>query len=354
MIYSRHMPSPSRPQQVTFNIATGAIVKIFAVLLGLWFIYIVRDVLVMLFVAMILAAVINPFADWFGRRHIPRGLAVLAIYVLLLAAVTTLLALLIPPLVDESTQIVKNFESVSSKVTQILGLGKITLGDGGLGDIQRLLSGLGTGVQQGIAGAFSTVIGFFGGLLGFVVVLVMAFYLVVEEDALRRFFRSVAPESIQSHLSVLFTHVQKKIGAWLRGQLVLSSAVALLVYIGLLILRVDYALALALLAGLAEFVPYAGPVAAAIPAVILGFAASPLQGLLTFALYVVIQQIENNLLVPKIMQKAVGLNPIVSIVSLLVGARLGGVVGAILAIPLATAVSVFVADLIEMKRARGA
>ena len=342
-----------KPQLVTFNIATGAIVKIFAVLLGLWFLYIIRDVVVMIFVALMLAAVIDPFADWLQKRNIPRGIAVLAIYILLLGAVSALLILIIPPLLDETGRIVKNFGSLFGRVIIALGLGKVTLGDGGLGDLQRLLSGLGSGVERGLAGAFSTITGFFGGLLGFVVVLVMTFYMVVEENALRRFFRAVAPESVQPYLAGLLTRVQEKIGAWLRGQLALSAAVAVLVYIGLSILGVEYALVLALLAGLAEFVPYAGPVVAAIPAVIIGLADSSLKGVLTMALYLVIQQIENNFLVPKIMQRVIGLNPIISIVSLLIGARVGGVVGAILAIPLATAVSVFAADMIEMKRARG-
>lgn len=345
------MHSP-KPQQVTFTVATSTIVKIFAVILGLWFLFLIRDVVVMIFVALILAAVIDPFADWFQRKTIPRGISVLVIYLLLLSLVTTLVVLIVPPLVDEAGMIAKNFGSVVSRVSEAFGLGKVAVGDAGLSDIQKLLSGLGTGVERGVAGAFSTITGFFGGILGFVVVLVMTFYMVVEEDALRRFFRDIAPESIQPYLSGLLGRVQEKIGAWLRGQLALSAIVAAMVYVGLLILGVDYALVLALLAGLAEFVPYVGPVAAAIPAVTLGVAASPLQGILTLALFIVIQQIENHLLVPKIMQRAIGLNPIVSIVSLLIGARVGGVVGAVLAIPLATAVSVLANDLMEMKRAR--
>jgi predicted PurR-regulated permease PerM len=117
------------------------------------------------------------------------------------------------------------------------------------------------------------------------------------------------------------------------------------VYIGLLILGVPYALLLGLIAGLLEIIPYAGPILSSVPILIIAFSVSPIKGFASLVLIIAIQQIENNILVPKIMQKATGLNPIISIVAMLVGVKFGGLVGALLAIPVATMLSVAVEEL---------
>ena len=140
--------------------------------------------------------------------------------------------------------------------------------------------------------------------------------------------------------------MQEKLGAWLRGQIILMIVVGVLTYIGLLILGVKYALVLAIFAGIAEIVPYAGPIIAAVPAIGIGLTMSPFKGMIVALLYFGIQQIENAVLTPKIMQKSVGLNPVVSLFALMVGFKFAGLVGALLAIPVATIVAVFLRDLI--------
>jgi len=175
--------------------------------------------------------------------------------------------------------------------------------------------------------------------------------MVVEENAIKKLVWSVAPEKHQVYIMHLVNRMQQKIGLWLRGQLILSLSIFVLTYVGLLILGVKYALVLALIAGLLEFIPYLGPTLSAIPAVFLAFTQAPALALFTLGLYYIIQMVENNILVPKIMQKTVGLNPIISISALLVGYKLAGVVGAILSIPVATAVSVFIKDVFDHKDA---
>ena len=177
------------------------------------------------------------------------------------------------------------------------------------------------------------------------VILVLTFYIVIEDDKVRKSFRHLAPAQYQPYLSHLIKKIQKKMGDWLRAQLILSFLVGLLVYIGLSLLGVKYALLLALLAALFEVVPYVGPVAAVIPALIVGFGVSPVLGFSVLVVYIVVQQLENHILVPKIMQKVTGLSPIFSIVALLVGIKVAGLLGAILSIPLATMAAVMLEDL---------
>ena len=138
-------------------------------------------------------------------------------------------------------------------------------------------------------------------------------------------------------------------GMWLRGQLFLSFIVGLLVYIGLLILGVKYALVLALIAAILEIIPFIGPTIAAIPAILVGLTDSWIKALVVVILYFVVQQLENHIIVPKVMQKAVGLNPIVVIIVIMVGAKLGGIVGALIAVPVAAAIGVFVGDIMRDK-----
>lgn len=335
-----------RPQPFDIHISVWTIFKVALAVLALFLIWKLWGIIVMVFIALALAALIDPFADWFEKRRIPRALAVLVIYVVLFGLLGLALISLIPPILTEVSELVKNFGGLWERaVGAFVNVQEVSARYGVEQNIESALRSFETGLSNAIGSALGTIRGFFGGIVSFVIVLVLTFYMVVEQDAVRKALRAVAPPDYHAYLSGLATRMQHKIGLWLRGVLVLMLVIGVLSYIGLLILGVDYALVLALVAGLAEVIPYAGPIIAAIPAVILAFAQEPIKGLFVIVLYFAIQQLENNLLVPKVMQRAVGLNPVVSIVALLIGAKLAGVLGAVLAIPVATALSVLFHDI---------
>ncbi|MBI5370066.1 AI-2E family transporter [Candidatus Uhrbacteria bacterium] len=329
----------------TISISTGTFFKAVLIILGLWFLWYIRDIVAMFVVAIMLSSLIDPFADWFSKHRIPRGLAVLIVYTVLLALASVLIIVMIPVVVQQSGQLVENLSSNSTNLVNTFVqfqqrhqfLESFTSG------LQSFQQSLNTSANS----VFSTVKGFFGGVAAVLIVLVLTFYMVVEEDSMRRYFKTLAPEEYQPYLMQLMKKMQDKIGAWLRGQLILGFFVGLAVYIGLKFLGVPYALLLALIAGVLEIVPYVGPIISLIPAGLIGFAQSPVLGLAVVVLYLVIQQIENNVLVPKIMQTVTGLNPILSIAALLVGVQVGGFVGALLAIPLATMVAVVAEDVFK-------
>lgn len=329
------------------HISTSTIFRTIIIVGALVFLWFVRDILLMLFVALMLAALIEPFANWLHSHKIPRGLGVLGIYVVLFSALAVSLLLLVPPFIEQFQNLLRALSSIFVGVSDTVGRLYAFSEQYGLGEqvsqsvdeLQRAASGF-------IGSLFSTVTGLIGGLISLVITLVLAFYMVVEEDAWRRFFRRVAPDEYQPYLTQLFNKMQEKIGLWLRGQLLLMLIIGLLTYLGLTLLQVPYALVLAIFAGFLELIPYAGPTVGAIPAVAIGLVQSPLTGGAVLLLYILIQQFENHLLVPKIMQKVAGLNPIVSIVALLVGFQIGGLLGAILAIPVAALLSVFLNDVL--------
>ncbi|MDD5043880.1 MAG: AI-2E family transporter [Patescibacteria group bacterium] len=343
---------PQEKKQITINISTAAILKVIIIFLLLGFLYLIKDILAILFVAIILASVIDPVADWGARKKIPRGVTTFVIYLLLFGIFSLVIALIVPPVVEQINQLSDNFgylwDKVWGKVVYIFSDVKQYAGeDAILGNIQKWLQTIEGGLSKTAGGALTTLGDIFGGVVSLVLTAVIAFYMVVEEDAIKRLFRSLAPPSYQPYLVRLFTRIQQKIGLWAKGQLILSLIIFLFCFIGLSILGVNYALVLALISGLFEFVPYVGPIMAAIPAVFLAFTQSPFKAFLVVILFFVIQQLENHIIVPRVMQKAVGLNPIVSIVAILIGAKLAGVIGALLAIPVATAVGIFLSDFVS-------
>jgi predicted PurR-regulated permease PerM len=213
----------------------------------------------------------------------------------------------------------------------------------------QTLQNLSPAVTAATQGVFSFVAGVFGGLVSFLLVLVMTFYLVVDEGAVKRTV-TVAPKAQQAYLAGLLSRLQKKVGVWLRAQLILMGIIGILTYLVLTVIGaftgLQYALVLALIAGLLEFIPYLGPLIAAVPGVFLAYAVSPTTAAIVAIAYYGIQLLENNVIVPKVMQRALGLSPIVSIVVFLVGAKLAGIAGAFLAIPIATAAMVVAQDLL--------
>ncbi len=337
-------------QDVRITISTSSLFKLLGFVLLLGLLYLIRDILLLIFIALIFAALIDPFARWLQGKKIPRGLAVVAIYIVVFGLLALIISLLSPVLIHDVPQFFSNFNKYIQDIQQnpfvqraigIIDQIAPSVNPGA----QTLEGNAVVGVQSTLTGLFSTVTGVFGGIFSFVLVLVMTFYMVVHDDPLRRIFRSVIPEQYVPYVSQLFDKIRDKLGAWMRGQLILSAIIGLLVFIGLAIIGVRYAAVLGLLAALLEFVPYVGPLFAAIPALLISFSqGGPVMFSLVLVMYIVIQQFENHILVPKVMQRAVGLNPIFSIVAILVGAKLAGVPGALLAIPVATALSVFLQD----------
>lgn len=335
-------------QERIIHISTKTILKILLLVGILYVLYLVWDILLLVFISLILASLIDPFAEWLKEKRIPRGVAVLIIYVVLLGLLGILIGVLAPVIVRDVPQVASQLSSYVEQFQQT-SFWQSTFGDtslvGEAGDIgSRLLEPVLQGAEA-FTNLFSTISGVFRGLFAFILVLVITFYMVVQEDPLRKVLRSVVPEAyLPKTLSVL-SKIRETLSAWMRGQLILSGIVGVMVYIGLTLLNIKYAAVIAILAAFLEFIPYLGPILAAVPAIFFAFIGGGwVQILLVVSLYIVVQQVENHILVPKVMQHAVGLNPIVSIIAVLIGAEIAGIIGALLAIPVATAIRILMRE----------
>jgi len=332
------------------NISFLTITKILIALVLFFVLYMIRDILAVLFISLILASALDPWVDWMQNKKIPRGVGIIAIYLFLFGILSLAILLIIPPITTQITELTTSYPQISEKLSSGFALLKqYSLGDNPLENFLKSKESF-PGFAKAAENIISSAIDLFGGIFTFFLVLVVTFYMVVEEDSVKKVIWSIAPAKNQVYIMKLISRMQKKIGLWLRGQIILSLIIFTLTYIGLSILDVKYALILAMIAGLTEFIPYLGPMIAAIPAMFLAFT----QGGVVFmgfvgALYYIIQLVENNIVVPKLMQKVVGLNPIITLAVLMIGFKLAGIVGMILSIPVATAVNVFLKDLFDRK-----
>lgn len=348
LVVNRHDFYIFMKQGRSISISTGTFIKAAAIGLSVWFLWYVREIVAIFLVALMLASLIDPFADWFSKKNVPRGLAVLIVYTILLAITTIIIIMIMPILVDQSIQLLSNLSVFSSDVSATVSKFQSFSAQHGLEqNVTASLQSLQSGISESFISFFTTVKGFFGSIAALFIILVLTFYMVIEEGKMQKYFKSLVPVEYRPYFTDILLKMQKKIGEWLRGQIILGFFVGVAVYIGLKIIGVDYALLLAIIAGLFEIIPYVGPIVSLVPAAIIGFAQSPVIGIAVVILFLIIQQIENNLLVPKVMEKVTGLNPIISIAAILVGVKVGGIVGAIFAIPIATMAAVILEDVFK-------
>jgi predicted PurR-regulated permease PerM len=321
------MPFAKKPIKVEITPKTIIFTVFF--LLGLAFLYQVRNIILFLFIAVILMTALNPLIDWLEQYKVSRGISTIIVYVLLWLLISVSVASLVPALAEETGKFVDNLPGY---LNRLLG------GRFNLAFFEPQLQSLPQNAFRLIIGAFNNVVSLF-------TLLVIVYYLILERRNLHKYLLFLfGNDDREARAEAFINRLEKRLGGWVRGQLLLMFFVGMATYIGLLFLGIDYAVPLAFLAGILEIVPNIGPTLAALPAVLVALGNSPLLALAAAALYFVIQQLESSFIVPRVMSKAVGLSPLIVIVSLLIGLKLAGIAGAILSIPAVLLLETFLAE----------
>ena len=305
-------------------------------LLMLRFLWIIKDLLFSLFIAFIIMSALKPMVVFLNKKKIPRTLAAAVVYLLFLGLFINGLSFIIPPLVKESAQLIINIpiilENLSPQFTSILNLEAVS---------QYL---------PGITGqAFNVAKNIFSNAIFTISTLFFGFYFLLEEGLIKNLLLRFFEEKQTQTVANIFNRAERRMSNWFWGEIVLMVIVGTLTYIGLSLIGVRYALALAVLAGLLEVVPNLGPTLAALPAVLIGFSQSVFIGFAALAVAFIVQQLENNFIVPLVMKKATGLKPIVTLIALIIGGRVGGVLGVILAIPATLFIETLLIELVKQK-----
>lgn len=332
--------------KIKFDISTFTIFKIALAILMVWLLYTIREVLVLFFLVLVIVAAMGPLVDRMSK-HIPRILSVIFLSVGFVGILTAIGFLIVPPIVDQIKQLAINLPYYINKVDPFYQTVK-----NNLPNYQDSLLNFSSQLGGFSSGIYSTTVSFIGGVVYLVTMLVLAFYMLLEQNALKNFLHQTIPLEHKEKIFDIARKISYKMGSWLRGQISLMFIVGILEGIVLGILGVPYALTLAVWGGLTEVVPYIGPWLGLVPAFLIALTISPWKALFVLIAYILIQQLEGQFLVPKIMGRAIGLSPVIIILSLLAGAKLMGILGMFIAVPVAGALSVLIQEWPELKKIR--
>lgn len=326
-------------QRIVHEISLSSILKILAVALALYVLYMVKDVIVILMVVFIISIALDPFVRKLAEQGVPKGLSVIVLYLALLVLLSLFMYFIVPPVVTQLKEFALNIPYSTGKISQ-LDLTDTT------STINQIINTLSSKASTITTGLLSTVVSVFGGAVSAVTVFVLTYYTVVDADSISTLLTRLIPVEGRDKLVTTLKRVSEKLGDWFQGQLSLMLIIGLVDGIALWALGIEFSLTLGIISGLLEIVPVIGPIVSGVAVVVVALiTGAPIwKILIAILIYVVVQQVENNILVPKIMQRAVGLSPIVVILAILIGNKLFGIGGAILAVPIAAGVQVFIEE----------
>lgn len=324
------------------EISTTSIIKIILLLISLIFLWQIRFILLLLLTSYIFMAGFAQLADYLQKGGFSKTAAAVTAYLLSIFVIFVVVFLVIPPLTTQLKDFFTNLPDYFQRLNAVYK--DIALP----GILRQDLPTLFSNGVSGVAGNFfSIIVDTFNFLLNFLTVAIISFFLLLDRDKIKANLFRLFPSVPKDRVTRLAHKIESQLGGWLKGELILTLIVGLATYIGLFFLKVDYALPLAVIAGVLVAIPIIGPILASIPAVIITFTFSPIAAIGVVLLYILIQQIETSFLVPKIMKEVNSINPILIIVSILVGANFFGILGVVLSVPIAVIVQVIILDLIE-------
>ncbi|MBI4092549.1 MAG: AI-2E family transporter [Candidatus Kerfeldbacteria bacterium] len=321
------------PTMLSVRVSLATFVKVVLISFILIVLWALRDIIVLIFLAMILAAAITPWITALARYRIPRPVGVVIVYSVILGLIIAVILLMIPVIRTEATALVSS--NYYERLVTFFQDNPSKLGPFATKDNLSVLT----------SGVFSGLKGFLGGFASFLLVLVITFYFTIDEENIRRFWVRLVPSAHRDRVRRIARLAVERIGHWFRGQLVISLVIASLSYLVYTILGVPAALLLALISGGAAFVPIIGAIIGIVPAVLLALTVSQVTAVIVLILGIAIYQLTANALIPKIMSRAVGLNPVIIVIVMLIGAQLAGAVGLILAIPITSIIDVIVREM---------
>ncbi|MBP9819460.1 AI-2E family transporter [Candidatus Woesebacteria bacterium] len=317
------------PNKHSVTIAPSSILAVIGLVLATYFVYQIRSILVLLLLAYIIMVGLLPVVHFFEKKlRLPRGVSMFFAYLLLIVGLVVLIGFLVPPLASEAYQLVKSMNIQIADIPIVQGLQQFSF------TVQEL-SALAERVGDSVGFLFSVVNTTFNGIFTIFTLFVLSFYLMIEHPRLHTkvLWFTKKPEHVL-HAEQVLRSIEKQLGGWVRGELLLIMIIGVMTYMGLALLSIPFALPLAIMAGMLEIIPNIGPTVAAVPAVLIALVTyGPVMGGVVLLFSIVVQQLENNLIVPKIMSKHAAVSPLVTIVAILIGLKIGGVIGALLAVP---------------------
>lgn len=330
----------------TVDLSWGSLWRILVMAAFVYLLFLVRETIAILILALIISTAFAPMVARLEKWRVPRILGTVIVFLVALAAVAFVLYTILPLTLLQLNSL---FRSLSGLAEQFLGVNApVEVVDVIDTDLKGLTSVLLSGSVP-----FLQILGrLLGGVAFVIATLVISFYLTASRDGVHKFLRAILPEALEGRVLSIYERTRKKIGRWFQAQLFLSFVIGGLVFAGLFFLGVEQNLVLAVVAAVLELVPVVGPIFAGAFAVMVALGDSAQLAFYVLLFFVAIQQVENQLLVPLVMKKAVGVNPVMVLLSLLAGAQVAGIIGALIAVPIAVFLQELLDEWIEIKTRR--
>lgn len=340
---------------LSISITTGTVLMVFGIAIAVWLFFALQDLVLVILTAVVIASAVEPAVQWFSRYRIHRLLSVALTYGIIFGVLFGVAYSFFPPLLKETA----GFSAQLPQYLEAINIDEI-LNNNIINSARQVVDGVPTfqeyiGQFQSIftatsAGAFKALAGIFGGVVSFILIIVLSVYFSVQETGVDDFLRVILPVEYQKYGMDLWRRAQKKIGLWMQGQLLLSLLAGVLVYLWLAILGVPYAFLLAIFAAITELIPVFGSYIAAIPAIAIAFTVGGWPtAALVIAGFVIINQLQSHLVYPLVVKKVVGVPPLLVIIALIAGGQLAGFLGVLLSVPIAGALQEIVSDIIKSK-----
>lgn len=344
------------PEKVKTVISTGSWVRGVVVVVVALALFTIRDLILVLLTSIVIASAVEPVAIWAKTKRLPRVPAILGLYISTAIVFAGIFYFLFLPLLGEVSTFIKSFPEYSQTLAEDPAFSNAFGSTSLFGQVSQsipvndIVNEVNKYIVSFSRNAFSSVSAVFGGVFSMLLIIILSFYLAVQEDGVGKFLKVITPWTHEKYIVNLWKRSQAKIGLWMQGQLLLAAIIMVLVYLGLLLIGVEHALLLAVAAGVLEIIPLFGPIIAAIPAILFAFSGGGTTTAVVVALFfLIIHQFENQLIYPLVVKKVVGVPPMVSILALLVGGALGGFLGLVIAVPMATILMEFFSDLEQEK-----
>jgi len=326
-------------EPIRIEISYKTILFTAALVFAVWFLIQIKAILTLLFISFILVSALHSPVDFLQKRRIPRVLAILILYLLVGGFFAGAVSLIVPPFIEQTKNLIEKFPLILAEIAKFITFSQISA--------QELVSRVTQEFGPLSTNFFKITLGFLSSIIGIITLIVFTFYLLLEWPRVVSFIASAFSGKEEGRIKTLLNDIESGLGAWVRGEIILMVIIGILSYIGLTFLQVPYALSLAVWAGLLEIVPIIGPILSAVPAVLVALLVNPVLAIAVVALYFIVQQLENHLIVPNVMKKAVGVNPLITILSLMIGAKLAGIAGAVLSVPLVVLIKIILKDLLQ-------
>lgn len=344
-------------KQIQVSITSSTLITAVIIGAAAFAMWTLRDLILLVLTAIVLASALEPGVAGFVKRKVPRVLAVFFMYLLVFGSIFTAIYFVVPPILDDAG----NFVTVGSQYLDTFTLPGATNGftphlASDKSQLTSMLDGIfvvRNAFNDPSVGAFKIVSLFFGGIFSLVLVTVLSFYFAVQDTGVEEFLRLISPAKNEQYVVNLWHRAQRKIGLWMQGQLLSSLIGGVIAFLGLLILGVPYALLLAVLTAFLMLIPIFGSFLSGLPAVIIAFSTGNVTlAFIVAGLYLIINQFEAHLIHPLVVNKVVGIPPLLVILALIVGGDLAGFLGVVLAIPVAAALRELLSDVSKKKKER--